>query len=823
MPPVTLEAFFPEQVDAQQLSAAVKVAFAIGTRIGDPVKITTSSVVERVTLLVNTDSNPFAIKLVEPNSIVRYLTGSTLLKSELIEFEESSVSETVKNASRLVETDSEKLSKLLSGKLTKAEEVITFGSLHALVCSKGKAALAANAGVLMWYQKHFSNPKVKSAIVPALRLNYVKLQRKESAPTEKVMPVPTGSKETKSVDYKEFPPPIAVLTTKGPTVDPRTSFPEQKQPILPQNSQRNILITSALPYVNNVPHLGNVVGSTLSADFYSRYSKARGYNTLFICGTDEYGTATETKALEENVTPYELCTHYHKIHKEVYDWFQIEFDHFGRTSTEKQTEIAQDIFLKLLNNENLSEGTTTQLFCEEHQGFLADRYVEGTCSKCGFHDARGDQCDGCGQLLDPLELINPRCKLDSSTPIKRETKHMFLKLDKLQPSLEAWLNTRMSRWPKNAQTIVQNWLKEGLRPRSITRDLKWGTPVPLPDYQGKVFYVWFDAPIGYPSITANYTDKWEQWWKPQKSEDIELYQFMGKDNAPFHAVVFPSTELGTAENWKMVDYLSTTEFLNYEGGKFSKSRNTGVFGTDVRTTNISPSVWRYYLASVRPETGDTQFSWSDFVTRNNSELLANLGNFVNRVIKFTIAKYGGVTPLFDVPSQDSTIFKEFASRYEHYLNAMEHVQIREGIELAMRFSARGNQYLQESKLDNTLFAERLQKCGEVIGISLNMIYVLSAMIYPFMPETSKQICEQLNAPLRRISNTIDFSLRPGHRLGKAQYLFSRIDTAKIDEWVGKFGGGAAFEKENEAERMAKKEKKLAKKQAMKQHASKSDS
>lgn len=819
MSPVTLEVLLPEKVDAQQLSAAVKVTLAAGTRTGEPIKVTTSAAVDRVTLQVSADGELSSIKLVEPNSIVRYLTGSTLLKSELIAFEELAVFQAVKNSSRLDDNVSEQLSKFLIGKLTKAEEAITFGSLHALVCSKGRPVLAANAGVLMWYQKQFSDPRVKSAIVPALRLNFVKPQRQEPSTAERVMPV---SEETKTAKKRELPPPVEV-PTEIPTIDPKFFYPEQVKPILPQNSQRNILITSALPYVNNVPHLGNVVGSTLSADFYSRYSKARGHNTLFICGTDEYGTATETKALEENVTPYELCTHFHKIHKEVYDWFQIDFDHFGRTSTKMQTEIAQGIFLKLLENENLSEGTTTQLFCEEHQGFLADRYVEGTCSKCGFHDARGDQCDGCGQLLDPLELINPRCKLDATTPVKRDTKHMFLNLDKLQPTLEAWLDTRMSRWPKNAQTIVQNWLKEGLRPRSITRDLKWGTPVPLPDYEGKVFYVWFDAPIGYPSITANYTDKWEQWWKPQNSEDIELYQFMGKDNAPFHAVVFPSTELGTGDNWKMVDYLSTTEFLNYEGGKFSKSRNTGVFGTDARITDVPASVWRYYLASVRPETGDTQFSWADFVTRNNSELLANLGNFVNRVVKFTIAKYGGGIPLFDVPPHDSSIYKEFASRYEQYLDAMERVQLREGIELAMRFSARGNQYLQESKLDNTLFAEHPQECAEVIGVSLNMIYVLSAMIYPFMPETSIQICKQLNSPLRRISDTLDFALKPGHRLGKAQYLFTRIDSAKIDEWVGKFGGGAALEKEHEAERKAKKEKKLAKKQAMKQQASKKDS
>ena len=318
--------------------------------------------------------------------------------------------------------------------------------------------------------------------------------------------------------------------------------------ILPEKGKKNVLITSALPYVNNVPHLGNVIGSVLSADVFSRFSKLRDRPTLFVCGTDEYGTATETKALETGQTPKELCDEFHKKHKEVYDWFEIAFDYFGRTTTEQQTVIAQDIFTKLHKKGYLEERTTTQPYCEKHESFLADRFVEGTCPKCQYNDARGDQCDKCGSLLDPFELINPHCKIDGATPVPRETTHIFLLLNKAQPAIEEWFSKSsvQGAWPQNGVSITKSWLDKGLEGRSITRDLKWGTPIPLPGYENKVLYVWFDACIGYPSITANYTKDWELWWRDP--ENVKLYQFMGKDNVPFHTVIFPGSQIGTGTN-----------------------------------------------------------------------------------------------------------------------------------------------------------------------------------------------------------------------------------------------------------------------------------
>lgn len=560
--------------------------------------------------------------------------------------------------------------------------------------------------------------------------------------------------------------------------------------ILPKPNERNILITSALPYVNNVPHLGNIIGSVLSADIFARYCKGRNYNALFICGTDEYGTATETKALEEGVTPRQLCDKYHKIHSDVYKWFQIGFDYFGRTTTDKQTEIAQHIFTKLNSNGYLEEQSMKQLYCPVHNSYLADRYVEGECPKCHYDDARGDQCDKCGALLDPFELINPRCKLDDASPEPKYSDHIFLLLDKLESQISEWVEkaSEEGNWSKNSKTITQSWLKDGLKPRCITRDLVWGTPVPLEKYKDKVLYVWFDATIGYVSITSNYTKEWKQWWN--NPEHVSLYQFMGKDNVPFHTVVFPGSQLGTEENWTMLHHLNTTEYLQYENGKFSKSRGVGVFGNNAQDSGISPSVWRYYLASVRPESSDSHFSWDDFVARNNSELLANLGNFVNRLIKFVNAKYNGVVPKFDpkkVSNYDGLV-KDINEILSNYVKEMELGHERRGLEIAMSLSARGNQFLQENKLDNTLFSQSPEKSDAVVAVGLNIIYAVSSIITPYMPEIGEKINKMLNAPALKIDDRFHLAILEGHNINKAEYLFQRIDEKKIDEWRAKYGG-----------------------------------
>lgn len=606
----------------------------------------------------------------------------------------------------------------------------------------------------------------------------------------------------------------------------------EKKVILPEEGKKNILITSALPYVNNVPHLGNVIGSVLSADVFARYCKARGYPTLYVCGTDEYGTATETKAIEEGVTPEELCNKYNKIHKEVYDWFEIEFDHFGRTPTTQQTEIAQDIFTKLNQNGYLREETTKQPYCEKHKGFLADRFVEGECPLCAYPDARGDQCDKCGHLLNPLDLKNPKCKLDGATPEARDTKHIYLLLDKLQDAVAEWSKKSGTEggWSENGISITKKWIDEGLKPRGITRDLKWGTAVPLEGYDDKVLYVWFDACIGYVSITATYTEHWEKWWR--NPEQVKLYQFMGKDNVPFHTVVFPSSQLGTGDKWTMLNHLSTTEYLNYERGKFSKSRGVGVFGTSAKETGIAADVWRYFLLLRRPETSDTEFEWDGFIAANNNELVANFGNFVNRVLKFVnSANYDSVVPNAPTLSKDSELYKSLEqhktdvnNKLTQYRDAFEGVHLKQALITARELSSLGNRLLQENKLDNSLFANERERCDAVVNVAVNHIHLLASTIAPYLPATTRSILSQLQSELLIIPDNWEANSIPGgHKIGKAAHLFKTIKPEKEKEWKEMFGGQEVQKMKAEKEakaaaRKADKERKKAKRAAEKEKA-----
>ena len=553
-----------------------------------------------------------------------------------------------------------------------------------------------------------------------------------------------------------------------------------------------------------------------------------------MCGTDEYGTATETKALEEGITPEQLCAKYYKIHKEVYEWFEIGFDIFGRTPTKQHTEISQDVFLKLQEKGYLTEHTTQQPFCEKHGKFLADRFVEGTCPKCGFEDARGDQCDKCGNLLDPLDLINPRCKLDGATPVTRETKHTFICLDKLQPQIEEWQKESAEKggWSKNARYITDSWLKTGLKERGITRDLAWGVPVPLPGYENKVLYVWFEACIGYPSITANYTEDWKKWW--YNPEEVQLYQFLGKDNVPFHSVIFPGCQIGGGENWTKLHHLNATEYLQYENGKFSKSRGIGVFGNNAKDTGVAPDVWRYYLLKNRPESGDTQFEWQSFVESNNSELLAKLGNFVNRIVKLMNSPkaYSSVVPEFDatkLPTSFDSTLTEVTDLLKQYLADLEAVRIRAALLNAMRIAEAGNGLIQAHRLDNALIASDPKLAAAVIGTVVNLIYLCSAIFEPYLPATCASIREQVASPFLQIPSEEDIAsgwlptyIKGGHKIGKAAYLFTKIDEKKVDEWRELFGGSQGERKKKQeeeakiaAKKAADKEKAQAKKKAKK--------
>ncbi|XP_028261747.1 methionine--tRNA ligase, cytoplasmic isoform X2 [Parambassis ranga] len=691
----------------------------------------------------------------------------------------------------------------LTGEAVSLADVVLWAALYP-VLSDSSLALSEHKSVKAWFDQVAAMQSCQSAAQKVLQgkgLQGMKsyMQRQpapQSSQCKAAQPCnnsPAEGEEGERVVSVEEMEAATLTWSRG--LD--STVPADRQhPILPQEGKRNILVTSALPYVNNVPHLGNIIGCVLSADVFSRYGRLRGWNLLYVCGTDEYGTATENKAREEGLTPQQICDKYHAVHSSIYKWFQIDFDFFGRTTTEKQTEIAQDIFWKLHKHDFLVEDTVEQLRCENCQRFLADRFVEGSCPHCNYAEARGDQCDKCGRLINAVELRDPQCKVCRQTPVIRSSKHLFLDLPKLESQLEQWLDksTGAGDWTANAKQITRSWLRDGLKPRCITRDLQWGTPVPHPDFDKKVFYVWFDAPIGYLSITANYTDKWEKWWK--NPQQVELYNFMAKDNVPFHSVVFPCSLLGAQDNYTLVNHLVATEYLNYEDTKFSKSRGVGVFGDMAKDTGIPSDVWRFYLLYVRPEGQDSAFSWSDMAMKNNSELLNNLGNFINRAGMFVTKFFEGCVPVMELQQEDKKLLALVGWELQQYTQLMDKVKIRDALKHILNISRHGNQYIQVNEPWKKIKGgdtER-QRAGTVTGVSVNVACLLSVMLLPYMPSVSQTIRDQLNAPQSCIntmlqgSGTFVCALTAGHRIGTVSPLFQKLEADQIESLKKRFGG-----------------------------------
>ncbi|EFN64410.1 Methionyl-tRNA synthetase, cytoplasmic [Camponotus floridanus] len=599
---------------------------------------------------------------------------------------------------------------------------------------------------------------------------------------------PTKEKEMETVSQEELH-----NVEKSWTTGQYPEVKENSYPILPKKGERNILVTSALPYVNNVPHLGNIIGCVLSADIFARYCRQRNYNTLYISGTDEYGTATEAKALQEKTTPQVICDKFFDIHNDVYRWFGIGFDYFGRTTTPEQTEIVQAFFLRIKSQGYVSSETVEQLHCESCDRFLADRFVEGTCPRCKYEDARGDQCDGCSHLVNAVELINPRCKMCNTRPVIKNSIQFFLDLPKIEKRLKEYSITVEKEWSSVARAVSKSWLRDGLKPRCITRDLKWGIPVPIEGFENKVFYVWFDAPFGYISITKRYTKEYKKWWQPLQDTKIDLCQFMAKDNVPFHAIMFPAYLLAANQNYTLIKYLMATEYLNYEDKKFSKSRGIGVFGTDARDTGIPADVWRFYLAYIRPETQDSNFNWVDLATKNNSELLNNLGNFVNRALVFSEKFFNSTVPPIEAEEADWTVLALAQRELSCYINAMEQAKLRDGLKYILAISKHGNQYMQFQqpwvKVKGT--DDNKKRAGTVIAICCNLACLLSALLAPFMPSTAKQLRSQLglsNKSYGYIPETITNMLPTWHKIGKPNPLFTKIEDQKIEMLRKKYDG-----------------------------------
>ena len=552
------------------------------------------------------------------------------------------------------------------------------------------------------------------------------------------------------------------------------------------------LVTSALPYVNNIPHLGNLT-QVLSADVFARFSRSMGIETFYVCGTDEYGTASETRALQEGVSPRELCDHYHKIHAEIYKWFNISFDYFGRTSTPKHTEIVQSIFHDVDANGYIRQEEIEQLYCPHCKRFLADRFVLGTCPHCGSEKARGDQCDSCQTLLDPTELVDPHCSVCGTTPVLKKTRHLYIDLPKALDMLKAWIDRASVEgfWAKNAVQVTNSWIRDGLKERCITRDLKWGIPVPKEGFEDKVFYVWFDAPIGYISMTAEALPDWQRWW--QSPEDTELFQFIGKDNIPFHTVIFPASLLATGKKWTMLHHMSSTEYLNYEGGKFSKSEGVGIFGNDVQETGIPADVWRFYMFYNRPEKSDVNFSWSDFQEKVNGELIGNLSNLVNRTLTFISRFYDGVIPS---AQYDQTLFETMKAKESLITDLLNHAEERDALRAIFSLCDEGNKAFQDGEPWKAR-KEDPARAASLLKTLCLMIKDVAVMIEPYMPSTSQKIFSFFTEGKKWDWQTLacDEGLE---KVGNISLLFTKLDNDLIDTIRQRYRGTQAQRQEKEA-------------------------
>ncbi|MFI8181881.1 methionine--tRNA ligase [Actinacidiphila glaucinigra] len=508
------------------------------------------------------------------------------------------------------------------------------------------------------------------------------------------------------------------------------------------------LITSALPYINGIKHLGNMVGSMLPADVYSRYLRQRGQEVLYICATDEHGTPAELAAQEAGLPVAEFCARQHDAQKAVYDGFALSFDYFGRSSSQQNVEITQAIARELKQNGFIEERAIRQVYSLDDERFLPDRYIVGTCPHCGYDKARGDQCENCTRVLDPTDLIDPRSAISGSSRLEvRETKHLFLLQSKLSHEVEAWVDEHGKDWPTLASSIARKWLTEGLQDRAITRDLDWGVPVPADTWpelaaEGKVFYVWFDAPIEYIGATKEWSDAapegeerdWRSWWYDVDT-DVRYTEFMAKDNVPFHTVMFPATLLGTRDKWKKVDFVKAFNWLNYYGGKFSTSQRRGIF-TDAALEILPADYWRYFLIANAPESDDTSFTWEHFAASVNKDLADTLGNFVNRVLSFSRKRFGDEVPAGkEAGEAERRLGEQIAELLAEYERHMEDLQFRKAAQALRALWSAGNSYLEE-KAPWLEIKTDADGAALTLRTAMNLIHLYAVVSEPFIPATA---------------------------------------------------------------------------------------
>lgn len=556
------------------------------------------------------------------------------------------------------------------------------------------------------------------------------------------------------------------------------------------------LVTSALPYINGIKHLGNLVGSMLPADAYARYLRLRGEEVLFICATDEHGTPAELAARDAGLDVAEYCKQQHELQADVYERFSLSFDYFGRSSSPENAELTQHFARQLEAQGLIEERVTKQVFSIDDERFLPDRYVIGTCPHCGYTAARGDQCENCTRLLDPTDLIAPRSAISGSTKLEiRESRHLFLLQSKLSDELRKWIDSKTD-WPVLVTSIARKWLDEGLGDRGITRDLQWGVPVDRPGMEGKVFYVWFDAPIEYIGATREWADQdpetrdWRSWW--YEAGDVRYSQFMAKDNVPFHAISFPGTIIGSREPWTLVDYIKGFNWLNYYGTKFSTSRGIGVF-MDHALELLPADYWRWYLLANAPESDDSSFTWELFASSVNKDLADTLGNFVNRTLTFTERRFGARVPDGGTAGPvERELIVDLERAISVYTDHLAHMQFRKATRSLREIWMLGNAYLERSTPWITIREDREQAAG-ALRTAINLIRIFAVLATPFIPTTSASVLGALgeapatgwlDGPVERELHVLE----PGRPFNVPDVLFRKITEDDIAAWSARFGG-----------------------------------
>ncbi|MEQ9620947.1 methionine--tRNA ligase [Coleofasciculus chthonoplastes] len=556
------------------------------------------------------------------------------------------------------------------------------------------------------------------------------------------------------------------------------------------------LITSALPYINGIKHLGNLVGSMLPADVYSRFLRQEGESVLFICATDEHGTPAELAALEAGLDVATYCQKQHERQAEIYRGFGLSFDYFGRTSSPDHHELTQHFYQRLDENGFMEEREIRQVYSHEDNRFLPDRYIIGTCPYCGYDRARGDQCENCTSVLDPTDLIEPRSAVSGSTNLEvRTTKHLFLKLTTLSDEVRSWVD-KQQEWTTLTRSIALKWLNEGLQDRCITRDLSWGVPVPRPGFEGKVFYVWFDAPIGYISATKGWAnqqsepDDWKPWW--YDAQDIRHLQFMAKDNLPFHTIMWPAMILGTRESWTMADNIKGFNWLTYYGGKFSTSSKRGIF-SDQALEIVPADYWRYALIAMSPESADSAFTWELFQIKINKDLADNLGNFVNRILKFANSRFKGVIPEGGTPGEAEQRLQESCESLTAKLSGcLQNLEFRKAAETLCALWTVGNQYIDE-RAPWALFKQDKEEAALVIRTCINLIRLYAIASNPFIPFTAEKLFDALQLSeterTQTLTQAVDFNaLKAGRFFEVPPPLFRKLEDTEIAELRQQFGG-----------------------------------